>query len=54
MNLLNGLLGGGGHKGHKSGHGHNPLDINGDGKVNALGKLIIFSVYNLKRQILKI
>ena len=37
MNLLNGLMGGGG--GHKGGgHSRNPLDVNGDGKVNILGK----------------
>ena len=37
MNLLNGLMGGGGHK--SRGHSHNPLDVNGDGKVNVLGKI---------------
>ena len=51
MNLLNGLLGGGGHKGHKGGHGHNPLDINGDGKVNALGILASFFYILMKKNI---
>lgn len=43
MSFLNNLMGGGGHGGH-SGHSRNPLDLNGDGKVNALGSFLKYKI----------